>query len=250
MDQLQFHTSRCSVEEVNLHMEEIWFLERAVKVGVPKRLEDSSNVPFMFLNQGGPDHDVVQVYIADLANVFLQHEGNMVLMCCRCIATAHWHYNPFPETKRCMHCGVFDVVRMNTHLEGVHHVNLSPNFSFCTVGQYVIDLEKWEGIRNGDLVKYSVINNPLWDDGDIGFWDNERGWGIGRGWGSDLTGRNMLVNESLPSVMILVGTRVEPRDSKRRTRDDLDVVEDIVRKLTNTLGAGHNIATGNILEIW
>lgn len=65
---------------------------------------------FVFCQCLGPDDDVVQIDVADMANEVSNGHCYVPLIGCRGISEAHGHYNPFPQAKWGQCSSVFDVV--------------------------------------------------------------------------------------------------------------------------------------------
>lgn len=120
--------------------------------------------------------------MTDFTDVFTQSSIDTSLVRRRRVPKTHGHDNPFESATRSNHHGVLDVIWVHQGLEErVCHVDLTPDFSFCTVVQYVFD--SWKGIciHNGVCVNLPIVVNPTWKCGLVGFGDDEGRrcvWGV------------------------------------------------------------------------
>ena len=66
------------------------------------------------------------------------------------------------------------IIQMDSCLEKqISHVQLTPNFPFPAVSQYVINAGQWMGVSDSICIKYSTIIYPVWQDHTIRFWNEE-----------------------------------------------------------------------------
>jgi hypothetical protein len=109
-------------------------------VCVTKCDEDLSNIVLMFLQHLRPDDDIIEVYMANLANEVTKGGRHPSLMRRGSISHIHWHDHPFIKTPGCMDRKVFHIIWVYLHLKKrISHVNLTENFTLGTIVQYFID---------------------------------------------------------------------------------------------------------------
>ena len=107
---------------------------------LPERLQYQDTVAFVLLHRLRPDNNVVEVYMANLTNVFSKSIHHPMLVGSRCIATTLRHDRPFIQTPGGPYRSEVNVVRVDTSLEeGVSHVHLAEDLPFPTVSEDIVN---------------------------------------------------------------------------------------------------------------
>src|SRR6266702_2585313 len=122
----------------------------------------------------GPNGDVVDVYVTNVANPRPEGSCDATLVDGRGILYSHWHHHPFVQSPWCVYRCEVNVVVMHACLEKtVGHIDRGKVCSTGNICEDVLDKRDWETVRDRVRVKLSIIVHPTWEDGWVSFWNNE-----------------------------------------------------------------------------
>ena len=104
-------------QEVDFRAKEFGLFWIAVKMGVLQGLQDHADIANMFFHSLRPNYDVVQVDMADFANMFAKNQGDTALMYGKCIFQTHRHNEPLIKSEGCGNSSKVGIVRMHLSLK-------------------------------------------------------------------------------------------------------------------------------------
>ena len=132
-----------------------------VKSSIAERLQDSTDVAFVFLKGIRPDYNVIKVNVTNFSDQGAQCSRYLSLVNCWGILEALGHDKPLVKAQGSVYRCQVNVVRVHPCLkEAVCHNDCAPNFTFGAIVENVIYSGERMGIHDRVFIKLMKIVNP------------------------------------------------------------------------------------------